>query len=251
MPLNDFNLRCVRLTLESLQKQPVERKIIAASWFGSRRARLKRNELTTILGRDLLAKKPCPNPEMFHLLVAGLMGVETLSADEIYSIAFKFDAKTIHYIQSKAFMEEVRSHKLELLEIWHTIAVYETIEYLQHLVNKLGINVPLNSQAKASVFKLLESYSVAQLWNIAYKSYQKGCEASLKQGTQDQISGEIFMTIFLEKGQQYCEKGWQITPFNRWGYPCRQSEYSVFFFNVILEIGSVGFTTKPSLSMFQ
>lgn len=246
MSLKDFNRRCVRLTLESLQKQSVEQKIFVASWIGSKKTQLKRSESVTILGRDLLAKKSCPSYEMFSLLTAGLMDVESLSADEIYSIAFKLDARTIQHLQSKAFLEGIRSHSIELLEVWYTIATYETIEYLQHLLYKLGVTVNLSSQAKATIFKLLESYSVGQLWNIAYKAYQKGCEVHIKQGYVETISGDIFLDIFIEKGQRYSEKGWQITSFNRWGYPCRQSEYSAFFFDEILKIGSAGFTSKPS-----
>lgn len=247
MSLKDFNRRCVSLTLESLQKQPVERKIFIASWIGSKKTQQKRSESVTILGRDLLAKKSCPSHEMFSALVAGLMDIDSLSADEIYSIAFKLDTRTIQHLQSKAFLESIRSHSVELLEVWYTIATYETIEYLQHLLYKLGVTVNLSSQAKATIFKLLESYSVGQLWNIAYKAYQKGCEVHIKQGYVEAISGDIFLDIFLEKGQRYSEKGWQITPFNRWGYPCQQSQYSSFFFNEVLGIGNDGFTTKPYL----
>jgi len=249
MSLKDFNLRCVKLTLESLQKQPVENKIFAASWFGGKKLQLKKNESITILGRDLMAKKACPDYDLFSHLVAGIMGVESLSADEIYSTGFKFDAKTLHHIQSNAFIQDVRSQKGELLEIWYTIAAYETIEYFQHLLSKIGIKLMLSSQAKATLFKLLDSYSVGQLWNIAYKAYQKGCEVQMMQGARDTVSGEVFINIFLEKGQFYEEKGWSIAPFNRWGYPCRQSKYSEYFFNEILGIGSASFTTKPRLPL--
>lgn len=246
MPTKNFNRRCVRLTLELLQKQPVERKIFIAAWLETKHILPKRNESTTILGRDLMAKKLCPEYEMFSLLIAGILGVESLSSDEIYSTSFKFDAKTIHYIQSNAFIEEIRDHKDELLEVWYTIAAYETFEYFKHLLSKLGIELAPNSLAKARLFKLLESYSVAQLWSIAYKAYQKGCEVQMTQGVRDTDSGEAFITIFLEKGQLYEEKGWSITPFKRWGYPCRQSKYSEYFFNEILGIGNDGFTTSPN-----
>lgn len=247
MPLNDFNRRCVKITLNSLQAQPIERKILIATLLGLKKPSLRRNESTTILGRDLLAKKICPDSEMLFQLVSGLMDVESILADEVYSSALELDTKTIRHLQSKTFIHDIRLNREELLEVWYTIATYETTEYLRHLLNKLGVEISIDSKAKATIHTLLECYSVSQLWSLAYKAYQKGCEVHMKQGARDTVSGEVFLDIFLEKGQLYCEKGWHITSFNRWGYPCRQSEYSAYFFNEILGIGSAGFTTKASI----
>jgi len=139
--------------------------------------------------------------------------------------------------------------KEELLDIWTSISIYETIEFINHQLKRVKIDPVPYVTAIPIITRFLEHYSTGQLWSLAYRTMQKACEVILAIDAQETIRSTIYLDLFMQKGIQHINNDWNLKLFERWGFQCRQSDYSKFFFNQVLAIYDEGFTNKPSLSV--
>lgn len=140
--------------------------------------------------------------------------------------------------------------KEELLDIWTSISTHETIEFINHQLKRVNIKSIPYATAQPIINRLLQHYSTGQLWSLAYRTMQKVCEVILINNIPEPNRPDIFLEIFIKKGIQHIDNGWNLKQFERWGFQCKQSEYSKYYFNQVIKIAEGGFKKRPCISNF-
>jgi hypothetical protein len=229
------------------QLTTIEHQIFIASWLDAREAR-KRSNSITVYGIDLLSRKICPDLEMLYSMVTEIINFD-ISADNFFSAEFIIPRSIAKKVLSSEFAKETIENREDLLDIWISIATHETIEFINHLLKRVKIDPISYPKAKTVIERLLQHYGTGQLWNLAYRANQRACEVILSQNIEVEERSDLYLDIFIQKGMQHIENGWKLDPFKRWGFQCRQSEYSKFFFDHVLGISEDGFNKKPCISL--
>lgn len=231
----------------SAQLESIEHIIFIASWLDFKPTKKTLNS-NNIHGFDLISRKICPDLEMFFEMLSEITNADIKSIDDIISSEFIIPKAITTKIISETFISKALENKEELLHIWMTIATHETIEFINHLLHRVKVDSVCSTKAKIVVGRLLQNYGTGQLWNLAYRANQKACEIILSKNIEEEKRPDLYLDIFMQKGIQHIENGWKLAPFKRWGFQCKQSEYSKFFFDQILGISEDGFNYKPCLS---
>ncbi|AZJ36797.1 hypothetical protein [Tenacibaculum singaporense] len=156
---------------------------------------------------------------------------------------------TSTYIQKvNTFLDEVtltEDDYLEILFMWKKVALYEVIEYYQHLVFKY-IGGGFNSRIETFdiLTSLLNNFSVSQTYNIIFSSIKNTLEYNKKNNTTK--SHLFYQTLInIEKyGQNIVKNNWVIDGFNRLNN-LPQSAISHYLYHKILKID--GFNTIPNI----
>lgn len=224
----------------------IEHLIFIGSWLDPTLS-TKGTKPITIYGVDLLSRKMCPSFELFSNLLSEILACE-IPRETVYNAEFIIPKSIAKRVLSDDFPREAQLHKEELIEIWVSIATYETIEYINQSLKKVNSKSVNNQSAKVVVSRLLQNFSTGQLWNLTYKSSQKTNEQILAHNLENEKASELILDILLEKGLLYISNNWKLAPFNRWGAQCKQSDLSKFFFERVLEISSTdGFSFVPGI----
>ncbi len=231
------------------QLESIELKIFITSWLEAKEVKKKSNTYI-IYGIDLLSRKICPDLDLLFSLISEIVN-DDISNEDIYSAKFHVPKSIVKEILSRDFISESNETKGELLEIWTTIATHETIEFINYLLKRIKADPVAISKVRVIVERLLQQFGTGQLWNLAYRTSLKTSELILAQELKGEERSNLFLELFMQKGNQYIENGWRLDSFKRWGFQCRQSVYSKYFFEQVLGISEKGFTCKPSLSSFK
>lgn len=227
----------------------VEHLIFIGSWLDLKQ-KGKVSHSQSFYGIDLLSRKICPSDDMFFSILSDIFNFE-FSKESSLCIKFIVPNSIIDELSSENFRFKTSSNKEELLKIWTQIACYETIEFINHLLSRIGSEPVKNCNANKIISRLLLHFSTGQLWNLAYKTNQKVCEHILTKRIKATDIPDRFLEIFVEKSLLYAENGWVPLPFKRWGFQCRQSNHSKYFFDEVLGISEKGFNVKPDISTIE
>ena len=147
-------------------------------------------------------------------------------------------------IQYLLNLDDVESIDDEVkISLWEEIGLNEVLEYLYARMEEYNLPVEyIGDKTISSIKKALDEYSVSQVFNFIWRAvknaaafYQKG-QVSKKHAVNT-ISGNI-----LRSSEKAKAEGWEIKGYGRdYNYP--QSIISEVFFNNILKIGELGFTS--------
>jgi len=211
---------------------------------------LKGSKPLSIFGIDLKSRKICPNPEMMFSIISEILQ-QDFSDDDLYSSEFIVPIKLAKELASDEFKQEVLKNADELINIWTEISIYEAIEYINQLLNKINSKQVSTEKAWPVIARLNQHFSAGQLWNLSYRANLHACEIILTKKIKEEDYPDILIESILEKGQFYVDKRIKLLPFKRWGRMCRQSEFSRYFFENILEIGDDGFKHTPSITLIK
>lgn len=202
----------------------------------------------SIYGIDLSSRKICPSKDLLYSYLSEIFKHD-FSSEDLIDSEIIIPNSLVKKLTSDDFQQEILMKSNELVDIWISISVYETIEYINQLLNKITSTKANNDLAYPFISRLIQNFSTAQLWNISYKANQRACEYILSNKIDLEEYPVFLLEHLFEKGLLYAEKGWKPLPFKRWGNMCRQSEFSKYFFNTILGIGEDGFIKRPSLDL--
>ena len=152
----------------------------------------------------------------------------------------------------KKFIQEILKpsiynpeHEVEASHLWRQIAVEECIEYLLYNIKEVNFDFSPGEKTYTVLDELLNSFSVAQIYGIIWKQIAEATRLyQSKQMSQKHAANSI-----IGGCQRYGERAimskWNLTEYNRIK-ELPQSVISEFFFNVILEIGDLGFKAPPT-----
>jgi len=228
----------------------IEHLIFIGSWLDPKIS-TRGTKPIIVYGVDLLSRKICPDVELLSNLLSEILSCE-VTREIIYNAEFLIPKSIIKRVLSDDFSKEAQLQKDVLVDIWISIATYETIEYINQTLKKVNFKPISNLSAKVVVSRLLQNFSTGQLWNLTYRASRKFNEQVLAQNLERENCSDLLLDALLEKGLLYINSNWNLPPYNRWGVLCKQSDYSKFFFERVLEISSTdGFALIPKVSSFE
>lgn len=225
----------------------VEQFVFIGSWIDFKQSK-KISEPITFFGIDLLSRKIYPDLDKFISILSDILN-RSFTIDAILRSEFVVPISLIKSLSSEDYIKRMVSEKGdEVLSIWINIASFETIEFINHLLGRIKGEPVDNGKAFPIVNRLLLHFSTGQLWALAYKTNQKLCELILTKRLERKDYTDLFLSLFLEKGLYYIQMKWDLKPFKRLGFQCKQSDFSKFFFDRFLGICENGFILKPKLT---
>ncbi len=132
------------------------------------------------------------------------------------------------------------TYSLEIKQLCEEVALQECLAYLDYQLTARHFVFSPGKKTKEVFNKLLQKYSVAQMYNFIYRA----CRYASDEYQKRQISKEQAARLIPGAVQRYGERaeaeGWEITPYKR-DFNLPQSELSVVLYDAILGKPDGGF----------
>ena len=132
------------------------------------------------------------------------------------------------------------TYSLEIKQLCEEVALQECLAYLDYQLTARHFVFSPRKKTKEVFNKLLQKYSVAQMYNFIYRA----CRYASDEYQKRQISKEQAARLIPGAVQRYGERaeaeGWEITPYKR-DFNLPQSELSVVLYDAILGKPDGGF----------
>lgn len=132
------------------------------------------------------------------------------------------------------------TYSLEIKQLCEEVALQECLAYLDYQLTARHFVFSPGEKTKAVFNKLLQKYSVAQMYNFIYRA----CRYTSDEYQKRQISKKQAANLIPGAVQRYGERaeaeGWEITPYKR-DFNLPQSELSVVLYDAILGKPDGGF----------
>ena len=136
--------------------------------------------------------------------------------------------------------------KDDALKLWRKIAVAECVEYLMYQLKKVRF-VFTPGEKTYEVFEvLLNDFSVSQIYGIIWKAVAGASKLYLEKGFNKKHAANSVITGCERIGDRARLYGWNLAEYHRIK-ELPQSSLSAYFFNRVLGIGDLGFTTPPQI----
>jgi len=214
-------------------------KVFLGSWVST----CISEDLTTILGHEVLEKKICPTKEYFDDMINSLADEGLLPSNEIWNLKIEIEPDLVKEI---LFPKVFQWADLEdQLIMWKEIAYQEILEFYDYKMSDIKLGYTIGEKAYLIINSMVDTYSVSQSWNLVYYAVKDACEFLVKNGNKPHASNTVLYNC-SKRMERYLQNNWVLTPFKRWSKYCAQSEISIYFFQKILMIGDNGFNLKPS-----
>lgn len=130
-------------------------------------------------------------------------------------------------------------------EMWKKIAFYESMQYLLYQMNEVGYSFNPGKKTYAVLEQLLESFSVAQVYNIIFRAVANST-TRYQSGKITKIHAQNSVIASCEvQGQRAKAENWELKGYNRIR-ELPETLISQVLFNSIIQISSLGFYEKPT-----
>jgi hypothetical protein len=132
----------------------------------------------------------------------------------------------------------------ERYELWKKLALAEATELFTYEMHECGFFEYHGEEVELVLYSFLEDYSVAQTYNIIWRSVRKATTVYSRIENKNFAASTVlnhcqkFVAIKKHKGET-------IDRYNRPPY-CTQSKMSQYYFDLVLKIGEDGFNKPPS-----
>ena len=148
--------------------------------------------------------------------------------------------KRLMYPDSNIFEED----KDFCFIMWKKIALQECLEYLLYRMDKVGYSFNPGEKTINVIEHLLESFSVAQIYNIIYRAIAYST-TRYQAGEITKFHAQNSVISSCEKqGERAIAEKWNLKPYDRIK-DLPQTLVSEIFFTSILKISELGFMEKP------
>ncbi len=141
-------------------------------------------------------------------------------------------------------VNQLESTMQERLDLWKKIAFAEVSEIFENQMHECGFYGYQDENTDQVLYPLLEDYSVAQIYNVIWRSVKKAATEYAK--TENRAYAASTVLKYCLKHIAYKEENEEVIDnYNRHPY-CRQSKISQYYFDSVLKIGDSGFEKAPS-----
>lgn len=133
-----------------------------------------------------------------------------------------------------------------LLDIWKDLAFYEVLSYFLHQMNDVGYEPSIGEVTKTTFSKLLENFSVGQVFNIIFRAVANSTRAYQSGEYAKKHAMNMVVASCRNQGERAIAEQWDLKLYNR----IRQlpeSELSKMLFTAILQQPHIGFRVSPTL----
>lgn len=131
------------------------------------------------------------------------------------------------------------------LDLWKKIALHECLEYLTNSLAEHNLALNPGEKTVTVIFNLLEDYSVAQIFNMIWRSAKDAAAFLVRKGVSKQHASNTVVGAMQRYGETAKIEKWDVKPYRR-PHNCPQSMVSQVLFDAVLKIGERGFNITPS-----
>lgn len=163
----------------------------------------------------------------------------------IHALNVDFDDGTVEHIEKIMNPGKINDEdKEEALKIWKEIALEECLEYLYYQMDKVNFDFSAGEKTVRILKELLEHFSVAQIYGIIYKSIAKATRYYQETNVTNKQAANSVIGHCQKYGERALIENWNLVKYHR-AYDLPQSMISEFFFNLVINIGNLGFEIAP------
>lgn len=133
------------------------------------------------------------------------------------------------------------------LWLWKKVALNECLQYLAVALGEHGLNLNPGEKTVLVIINLLEDYSVAQIYNMIWRSAKDAAAFLVRERVTKQHAANTVVGAIQRYGERAKAEKWDIKSYGR-HWSCPQSMVSQVLFNAVLRIGDDGFNKIPSIT---
>lgn len=138
----------------------------------------------------------------------------------------------------------------EFLAVWNELALQECLSYLLFQMNDVGYNFSIGDTTKTTFEKLLETFSVGQIYNLIFRAVSNSTRAYQSGNYTKTHAMNMVIASCRNQGERAIAEKWDLKPYNRIKQ-LPESELSRFLFTTILKMPNQGFFIAPTLENLQ
>jgi hypothetical protein len=136
----------------------------------------------------------------------------------------------------------------EAFGLWKVIAKQECIVYFEYQLSAVGFNTQFGKKTNIVIEKLLENFSVSQVYALIWKEVASASKAYLEHRFSKNYAKNIAIHGVERYGERALENGWEIIKYSR-NREVPQSILSLVLFNLVLLINDDGFNEPPNIKL--
>ncbi|MFC2994550.1 hypothetical protein ACFODO_04530 [Acinetobacter sichuanensis] len=209
-------------------------------------------ELTTMLIRHLTSRK---------ILIPSIdSDVDSFVFDEDYNTSsyYTYEVKYLLNIETEdkySFLIErllypdidIDVFYEDFLMVWNEVALHECLSYLLFQMNDVGYNFSIGETTKTTFEKLLEIFSVGQIYNLIFRAVSNSTRAYQSRNYTKTHAMNMVIASCRNQGEKAIAEKWDLKPYSRIKQ-LPESELSRLLFTTILKVPYAGFSVAPTLT---
>lgn len=150
----------------------------------------------------------------------------------------------INQILNPDYYSEI--YRQDAYDLWLEIAIEECIEYLLFQLEAVGFDgFNPGDKTYLTIKTLLNDFSTSQIYGIIWKSVADASKLYLEKGISRNHAANSVIGACQRLGERAVLNNWQMTRYSR-TKQVPQSTLSEFYFNKVVNIGSMGFDIPPT-----
>lgn len=134
----------------------------------------------------------------------------------------------------------------EILLLWKRISLAESISYFLYQMNEVGYDFNVGEVTIKTFDKLLESFSVAQIYNLIFRAVSNSTRAYQSGQYSKKHAMNMVVASCRNQGERALAERWDLKAYNRVNQ-LPESAISKFLFTTILKQPGKGFYELPNL----
>ena len=143
------------------------------------------------------------------------------------------------------FSEE-ETYKEFCYEVWKKVALAESLQYLLYRMNKVGYNFNPGEKTIQVFEKLLENFSVAQIYGIIYGRVAQSTERYQSREITKTHAQNSVISACESYGERALANGWELKAYSR-ERDLPETMISKILFTSIMKIAYLGFSESPTI----
>lgn len=206
--------------------------------------------IKTLTGKRLIIPHKISDINSFEIVFKDEDRQSASVSHEIYEVSYRINIepmdsdydemiKRLMYPSRELFSNEF------CYEMWKKISFYESMQYLLYQMSEVGYSFNPGKKTFAVLEQLLESFSVAQIYNIIFRAVANST-SRYQSGKITKIHAQNSVITSCEmQGQRAIAENWELKGYNRIR-ELPETLISQVLFNSIIQISTLGFYEKPT-----
>ena len=142
--------------------------------------------------------------------------------------------------------EDIHQHLDDFLEIWKDLAFHEVMSYYLNQMAEVGYEPSIGEITKATFQKLLETFSVGQIFNIIFRAVANSTRAYQSREYTKKHAMNMVVASCRNQGERAIAENWDLKSYGRIKQ-LPESELSRLLFTSLLKKPNQGFYNAPTM----
>lgn len=197
--------------------------------------------LEQLYNDNILLIDPCSNLSALNFHDDGFLSFSSIT-EVIWLINYKDNISSLQSMIGEivCMPEFFDTYSLEIKQLCEEVALQECLAYLDYQLTVRHFVFSPTEKTKEVFNKLLQKYSVAQMYNFIYRACRYASDEYQKRQIPKRQAANLIPWAIQRYGERAELEGWEIKPYKR-DFNLPQSELSVVLYDVILGKSDGGF----------